>query len=232
MNNKKSIKEWAIDDRPREKMLAKGPEALSNAELFAILLGSGTRDKSAVELARDVLALAGNSLKKLSKLSIHEIKKIRGIGLAKAVTIVAAAEIARRREGEIDNDEEIIKNSQDAYKALLPMLRDKQYEEFCILCLNRRNKVIHKERISSGGITSTQIDVRRIIKLAIDTQATAIILGHNHPSGNEKPSESDIDVTNKIFHATKLFDINLFDHLIITQQSYFSFMDEGIFNNF
>jgi len=229
----KPIREWAADDRPREKMLAKGPEALSNAELFAILIGSGTSNKSALELARELLETAGNSLKRLSALSIHEIKKIHGIGSAKAVTIVAAVEIARRREGEVDDDEEVILSSRDAQKALIPMLRDKQHEEFCILLLNRRNKILVKERISMGGMTATQVDVRKIMKMALDTRALGIILGHNHPSGNLKPSDSDIALTRQIFKAAALFDIRLLDHVIISQNSsYYSFQDEGILNSF
>ena len=213
---KKSIKEWAADDRPREKMLAKGSEALSNAELFAILIGSGTTQKSALELAREMLENADNSLKKLSTLTIHEIKKIHGIGPAKAVTIAAALEIARRREGESSDDEELILSSRDAQKALLPMLCDKQHEEFCIMGLNRRNKVIFKERISMGSMVATQVD----------------ILGNNHPSGNLNPSDSDINLTRQIHDASALFDIRLLDHVIISQDSYYSFMDEGIINTF
>ncbi|MPM04741.1 hypothetical protein SDC9_51020 [bioreactor metagenome] len=229
---KKTIKEWASDDRPREKMLAKGAEALSNAELFAILLGSGTPEKSAVELARELLESADNSLKKLSALTIHEIKKIHGIGTARAVAIAAAIEISRRREGEADFDEEIILSSRDAQKALIPMLRDKQHEEFCVLFLNRRNKIILKERISIGSMTATQVDVRKIIKLALDTRSISIILGHNHPSGNLQPSDSDIALTRQIFKAAALFDIRLLDHIIISQDSFYSLMDEGIFNTF
>lgn len=229
---KKTIKEWASDDRPREKMLAKGAEALSKAELFAILLGSGTPEKSAVELARELLESADNSLKKLSALTIHEIKKIHGIGTARAVAIAAAIEISRRREGEADFDEEIILSSRDAQKALIPMLRDKQHEEFCVLFLNRRNKIILKERISIGSMTATQVDVRKIIKLALDTRSISIILGHNHPSGNLQPSDSDIALTRQIFKAAALFDIRLLDHIIISQDSFYSLMDEGIFNTF
>jgi len=228
----KPIKEWASDDRPREKMLAKGAEALSNAELFAILIGSGTPEKSALELAREMLEMAENSLKKLSALTIHEIKKINGIGPARAVTIAAAIEISRRREGESDDDEEVVLSSRDAQKALIPMLRDKQHEEFCIMCLNRRNKIVVKERISMGSMTATQVDIRTIIKLALDTRSLSIILGHNHPSGNKNPSDSDIALTRQIFKAAALFDIRLLDHIIISQDSYYSFMDEGILNTF
>jgi DNA repair protein RadC len=228
----KPIKEWAADDRPREKMLSKGAEALSNADLFAILIGSGSTEKSAVELAREMLESTGNSLKKLSALSIHEIKKFHGIGPAKAVTIAAAIEIARRREGEVNDNEEVVLSSHDAQKALIPMLRDKQHEEFCILLLNRKNKIILKERISMGSMTATQVDVRKIIKQALDTRALNIILGHNHPSGNLNPSDSDIALTRQIFNAAALFDIRLLDHIIISQDSYYSFMDEGIINTF
>ena len=228
----KTIKEWASDDRPREKMLAKGAEALSNAELLAILIGSGTPKKSALELAREMLDLAENSLKKLSAMSIHEIKKLNGIGPAKAVTIAAAIEIARRREGEPDEDEEIVTSSRDAQKALIPMLRDKQHEEFCIMGLNRRNKIIFKERISVGSMVATQVDIRKIIKLALDTRSLSLILGHNHPSGNRTPSDSDIALTRQVYKAAALFDIHLLDHIIILQDSYYSFMDEGILNTF
>lgn len=231
-NKKKSIKEWAADDRPREKMLAKGPEALSNAELFAILIGSGTTKKSALELAREMLENADNSLKKLSTLTIHEIKKIHGIGPAKAVTVAAALEIARRREGESIDIEELVLSSRDAQKALLPMLCDKQHEEFCIMGLNRRNKIIFKERISMGSMVATQVDIRKIIKMALDTRSLSLILGHNHPSGNLNPSDSDINLTRQIYEASALFDIRLLDHIIISQDSYYSFMDEGILNTF
>lgn len=229
---KKPIKEWAADDRPREKMISKGAEALSNAELFAILIGSGNTKKSALELAREILEKADNSLKKLSTFTIHEIKKIHGIGPAKAITIAAALEISRRREGESTGDEELIMSSLDAQKALLPMLRDKQHEEFCLIGLNRKNKVIFKERISMGSMVATQVDIRKIIKMALDTRSLSLILGHNHPSGNLKPSNSDIELTKQIFKAAALFDIQLLDHIIISQDSYYSFMDEGIINTF
>lgn len=228
----KTIKEWASDDRPREKMLAKGSEALSNAELLAILIGSGTPKKSALELAREILELADNSLTKLSAMTIHEIKKLNGIGPAKAVTIAAAIEIARRREGETEEDEEIVTSSRDAQKALIPMLRDKNFEEFCLMGLNRRNKIIFKERISLGSMVATQVDIRKIIKLALDTRSLSIILGHNHPSGNRNPSDSDIALTRQVFKAAALFDIHLLDHIIILPDSYYSFMDEGILNTF
>ncbi len=229
---KKPIKEWAADDRPREKMISKGADALSNAELFAILIGSGNTKKSALELAREILEKADNSLKKLSTFTIHEIKKIHGIGPAKAITIAAALEISRRREGESTSDEELIMSSLDAQKALLPMLRDKQHEEFCLIGLNRKNKVIFKERISMGSMVATQVDIRKIIKMALDTRSLSLILGHNHPSGNLKPSNSDIELTKQIFKAAALFDIQLLDHIIISQDSYYSFMDEGIINTF
>lgn len=229
---KKSIKEWAADDRPREKMLAKGAESLSNAELFAILIGSGTPKKSALELAREMLENADNSLKKLSAITIHEIRKINGIGPAKAVTIAAALEIARRREGESEDEIELVLSSRDAQKALIPMLRDKQHEEFCLVGLNRRNQIIFKERISIGSMTATQVDIRKIIKTALDTRSLSIILGHNHPSGNLNPSDSDINLTRQIHDAAALFDIRLLDHIIISQDSFYSFMDEGIINTF
>jgi len=229
---KKSIKEWAVDERPREKMLAKGAEALSNAELVAILIGSGTAKKSALGLAREILENADNSLKKLSTYNIHEIKKIHGIGPAKAVIITAALEIARRRESETDDLDEVVLSSRDAQKALLHLIRDKPHEEFCIICLNRRNKIIAKERISMGSMTATQVDIRKIIKLALDTKALGLILGHNHPSGNLSPSDSDKALTRQIRDAALLFDIKLLDHIIISQDSYYSFSDEGLINTF
>lgn len=228
---RKSIKDWAVDERPREKMLTKGPEALSNAELLAILIGSGTVQKSALELARELLELAGNRLKELSRFNVHEIKKIRGLGPARAVAIEAALELSRRRDSEPDEDEEIILTSRDAERALLPMLRDKPHEEFYMLCLNRRNKVVAKIRISEGGMASTQVDIRRIMKSALDTKALSIVLGHNHPSGNLNPSESDKALTLRIGEATKIFDILLMDHLILTSDSYYSFADNGLLNS-
>jgi DNA repair protein RadC len=222
------IKHWALEDRPREKLLAKGITSLSNAELLAILIRSGGREESAVELARRILTGAGNNLRELGKLSVNDLVKHKGMGPAKAVAIIAALELGRRR-GKTDSQDKIrISGSQDVYTLFQPVLSDLVHEEFWILLLNRANRVIDNIRISQGGISGTVIDVRIILKHALDRLASAIILCHNHPSGNLKPSDADMKITSKIRDSCRTMDLQLLDHLIIADNSYFSFSDEGL----
>ena len=226
-NEKKSIKEWASDDRPREKMMHKGKSALSNAELIAILIGSGNAEMSAVELSRSILDSVGNDLIELSDLSISDLMKHKGIGEAKAITIMAALELGKRRraaEVSIDNK---LKSSKDAYERLLLLLDDPQQEHFFIMYLNQNNKVLKAECVSKGGVTHAIADPKVIFKNAINVGATALILSHNHPSGNPTPSEDDRLLTKKLTAAGKLLDINIVDHIIIGKERYHSFLDHG-----
>ncbi len=223
-----NIKSWAEEDRPREKMLLKGRSALSDAELMAILIGSGTRNESAVTLSQKILANANNKLHELGNYSITDLCKFKGIGEAKAITLLAALELGRRRQiTEIDQKVQI-KSSNDAYQILKPHLSDLKIEEFWIVYLNRANKVISKQRISSGGMTGTVVDTRIVFKDALDRLATCIILCHNHPSGQLKPSQADIDLTKKLSQCGKIMDIQVVDHLIIGDMGYYSFADEGL----
>lgn len=222
------IKDWALEDRPREKLLSKGITSLSNAELLAILIRSGGPETSAVELARQVLKEAGNNLHELGKRNISELVKHNGMGPVKAITIVAALELGRRRKRTEIGDKIRISGSQDVYTLFQPMIGDLSHEEFWVLLLNRSNRVMDNIRISQGGISGTVIDVRLILKHALDRLASALILCHNHPSGNLKPSEADVRITSKIAEASKTMDIQLLDHIIIADNSYFSFSDEGM----
>jgi len=225
---KLSIKNWAEDDRPREKMIKKGIGALSNAELIAILFGTGTRNESAVELARKLLDSVTNNLNDLAKLNIKELQKIKGIGEAKAITVITALELGKRRKLEEAIEKKKIQSSQNVFEIFNTILADLPYEEFWILLLNRSNTIIDKFKISQGGISGTVADVRIILKLALENLASGVVLCHNHPSENTKPSEADILITKKVKDAGMLFDINLLDHIIVTTNSYFSFADEGI----
>jgi len=221
-----SIRNWALEDRPREKMMLKGIQSLSESELLSLLIGSGTRKASAVDLARQVLNMAGNNLDKLGKFAVSDLKKLNGIGQARAITIVAALELGRRRKL-FDAPEGLkISGSQDAFAFMGPVLSDLAHEEFWVLLLNRSNRVIEKCKISQGGITGTVTDIRIILKLALDHLATSLILCHNHPSGNLQPSEADISITRRIKESAALMDISLLDHLIIASKSYFSLADE------
>lgn len=224
----KSIKTWDENDRPREKLLLQGKENLSDAELLAILIGSGTPKISAVDLCKQILEFANNDLSQLGKLTVTDLCKFKGIGPAKAITIVSALEIGRRRQSENVQEITKISSSKDAYNIFLSLLADIPHEEFWVLFLNQANKVIGKEKISSGGISSTIADKRMIVKSALDRLATGIILVHNHPSGNLKPSQSDIDLTNKTKEAAKLLDITVLDHIIVSSSGYYSFADEGM----
>jgi len=225
---KSGIKNWALEDRPREKLLAKGITSLSSAELLAILIRSGGRDESAVELARKILIAAGNNLRELGRLTVKDLMKHKGMGPAKAVAIIAALELGRRRSKSDFQDKIRIAGSQDAYTLFQPVLGDLAHEEFWILLMNRANRVIDNIRISQGGISGTVIDVRIILKHALDRLASAMILCHNHPSGNLKPSEADMKITSKISDSCRTMDLQLLDHLIIADNSYFSFSDEGL----
>lgn len=226
--NPLKIKSWSPEDRPREKLLIKGTPALSDAELVAILLGTGTTTTSAVELAKCILQTVDNSLHELARLSVKDLMKVRGIGEVKAVTIIAAFELGRRRkEAEAEIKPRII-TSRDVFDVLKSHLLDIQHEEFWVLLLNRSNRVIKKHLISQGGVTGTVADPKIIFKLALEELASGIILAHNHPSGNLNASQSDIDLTKKLKDAGKLMDIQVLDHVIVAGQNYFSFVDEGM----
>jgi len=228
MYKKLSIKEWAVEDRPREKMLVKGIRSLSEAELIAILIGSGSMDESAVELSKRVLASANNNLNELGKKTINDYQKFKGIGPAKAITISAAMELGRRRKESEAVDKAKIVTSADAASVFQPLLGDLQHEEFWVMLLNRNNIMVDKTMISKGGLSGTVIDVRIILKTAIDKLACSIIVCNKHPSGNLIPSDADEEITRKIKEAGKHMDIPVLDHIIIGNQSYFSFADEGL----
>lgn len=221
-----SIKHWADDDKPREKLLQKGRSVLSDAELIAILIGSGSRDESAVELSKRILAAADNNLNELGKLSIKKLMQFKGIGEAKAVSIAAALEIGRRRRGEDAKVVSKITSSQDAFQLLQPVMGELPHEEFWIVYLNNSNKVLHKEQLSKGGITGTLVDVRLVLKKALEHSAVGLLLAHNHPSGTLKPSKADKELTEKLKIAASALDIKVLDHLIITNKAYLSFADE------
>lgn len=222
-----SIKNWAEDDRPREKLLLKGRSALSDAELIAILISTGTKEESAVDLAKKTLALVSNSLNELGRLSVKDIKKTKGIGEAKAITIIAALELGRRRKDEATEVKKKITSSKDAYEYFHPLLSDYRHEEFWVLLLNRAHKVIGRKKISEGGVDATVADPKIIFKYAVEELASSIILCHNHPSGGVKPSDSDIKLTQKIKAAGSMLDITTIDHIIIGDKSYYSFADDG-----
>lgn len=222
-----SIKDWAEEDRPREKMMEKGEQALSNAELLAILIGSGTSKKSAVELMQEVMQTCDNRLARLSQMSVDELMKFNGIGMAKAVTIKSAAEIARRRTLEKVDDIQSINNCEDTYRVMYPIMRDLQHEEFWVLLMNNNSKLLKKVRLSSGGLSSTSVDVRMLLKEAILANATQIIICHNHPSGSLRPSQDDMNITERVKAAAKVLQMRLADHLIITDGKYYSFFQEG-----
>lgn len=224
---RKTIKDWALDDRPREKLLLKGTETLSNSELLAILIGSGTKTKSAVDVAKDVLSLAKDNLNELGKMSLKELMKVDGIGEARAITIAAALELGRRRQA-TEVHKSIIRNSSDIAHYLQIQLKDKPHEVFAVAFLNRANKINHLEIISEGGITGTVADPRIILKKALEHNAVNMVLCHNHPSGSLKPSRADELLTKKIKEAALLLDITVVDHIIVSEDGYYSFADEGI----
>jgi DNA repair protein RadC len=222
------IKSWAAEDRPREKLLLKGKAALSDAELIALLIGSGTGTLSAVEVAKLVLQSVENNLHDLAKLTVKDLVKNKGIGEAKAIAIVAAMELGRRRKEYETEEKPKITGSKDAYLVIKGDLLDLGHEEFWVLLLNRANRVIKKKRVSEGGVSGTVADPKIIYKLALEELASGIIVVHNHPSGNLTASQSDIALTKKLKEAGKVLEVQLLDHLIIAGQKYYSFADEGI----
>lgn len=223
-----TIKNWSESDRPREKLLQKGRASLTDAELLAILIGSGTRNESAVDLCKKILSGAENSLCELGKLSINQLKEFKGIGEAKAVTIVAALELGRRRRFEEALDKKKISSSSSVFELMQPVIGELPHEEFHIIYLNNSNKVVDQLLLSKGGITGTLVDVRLALKKAIEVGATSIILAHNHPSGNLNPSAADKQLTQKLKIAGESLDIKVLDHIIVTEKSYYSFADEGL----
>jgi len=223
----KGIRSWAEDDRPREKLLAKGRSVLTDAELIAILFGSGSRNETAVDLAKKVLSSQENNLDTLGKMSVRELMEFKGIGEAKAIGLIAALELGRRRKGTMPQKRTRITGSQDAFDEVYPVMADLPHEEFWVLLLNRANEVIGRKHLSKGGVSGTVVDAKIIFKMATEKLASAIILAHNHPSGNLKPSQADIDLTNKMRDAGNILDILVLDHLIIGNGAYYSFKDEG-----
>ena len=222
-----SIKKWSEKDRPREKFINKGSASLSDSELLAILIQSGTQDRSALVVAREVLALADDNLALLAKLKLKDLLTVKGMGKAKAIGLMSALELGRRRRLSKAEDKFVITMSEDAFNLMKPYLEDLQIEQFWVIYLNNANKVLAKEKSSDGGMTSTIVDVRIVLKRALELNATALILCHNHPSGVLRPSSADMAITGKMKKAGQCMDIQVLDHLIITDQAYFSFADEG-----
>ncbi|WP_369047927.1 DNA repair protein RadC [Tenacibaculum sp. UWU-22] len=225
---KLTIKSWALDDRPREKLLAKGKKSLSDAELIAILIGSGNREESAVALSKRILQSVDNNLNKVARLSVVELMAFKGIGEAKAISIITALELGKRRQFEEVLTLPKITNSVDAYKLMQAVIGDLLHEEFWVLYLNNANKVLAKDQISKGGITATSVDIRLLYKRALELGCVGIIICHNHPSGKIEPSVADKQLTQKIQQAGVMLDIKLLDHLIITEKAYFSFADKNL----
>ena len=223
-----SIKNWAPGDRPREKLLEKGPAALSDSELLAILINNGHKERSAVELAREILKLGNNNLNELGKLSFKELEKVKGIGQAKAITIMAALELGRRRHAAESLEKVVIRTSSDIAQYLRAIIKDFNYEVFAVLFLNKANKINHFEIVSRGGLTGTVADPRVILKIALEQEATSLVLCHNHPSGNLRPSRADEELTQKIKIAACYLDIKIMDHLIVSEEGYYSFADGGL----
>ena len=224
-----TIKNWADTDKPREKMIAQGKTALSDAELLAILLGSGSADESAVELSRRILASVNNSLTTLGKQSLQQLQAFKGIGQAKAITVLAATEMGRRRAAETPEAQPKIEVAHNVFVLMQPLIGELPHEEFWVLYLNSTNRVIHKARLFSGGITHTTVDVRLLFKTALEQGAIALILVHNHPSGSTTPSKEDIELTQRVKTAGEMLDIKLLDHVIVTEKEYLSFLDERLF---
>ncbi|MFC5196541.1 MULTISPECIES: RadC family protein [Bizionia] len=223
-----SIKNWSQDDQPREKLRDKGKAALSDAELVAIIIGSGNRDESALDLCKRILASVDNNLNQLGKLSIKQLMDFKGIGEAKAISIAAAMELGRRRRGEEALERKKITSSVSVFELMQPIIGELPHEEFWIIYLNNANKVIQKQQLSKGGITGTLVDVRLVLKNALEFGAVGIILAHNHPSGTLKPSEADKQITQKLKKAGESLDIKVLDHLIVTEKAYFSFADDNL----
>lgn len=224
-----SIKSWAEEDRPREKLLLKGKSTLTDAELIAILLRTGVRGSSALDIAKKMLNKVSGNLNELGKLSVADIKKLeKGLGDTKAVTIVAALELGRRRQSSGIRELPVIKSSRDSFNYIYPEIADLPHEQFCVLFLNQSNRVLQHKNISSGGVSGTVADIRIVLKYALELLSTSIIAVHNHPSGNLQPSQQDKELTRKLKEAARLMDITLLDHLIIGNNAYFSFADEGL----
>jgi DNA repair protein RadC len=223
-----NIKSWAEEDRPREKLLLKGTSALTDAELIAILIGTGTTSLSAVDLAKNLLQHSNNSLDDLARFTVKDLMKIKGIGEAKAITIISALELGRRRKEINTTERPKINGSKDAYELVKGDLMDLPHEEFWVIMLNRANRLLKKHQISLGGVHGTVADPKIIFKTALESLASGIIVAHNHPSGNLTPSQQDIDLTKKLKEAGKLLEIQLLDHVIIAGKNYFSFADEGL----
>ncbi len=226
---KLTIKFWAPDDRPREKLVAKGKVSLSNAELIAVLIGSGNRQETAVALSKRILQSVNGNIHELAKLTVEQLTTFKGIGVAKAIAIITALELGKRRQSENAQKKITITSSKDVFNLMQPVLGDLEHEEFWVLFLNNSNKVVAKRQISKGGLTGTIVDVRLLFKRALEFVSVAIIVCHNHPSGKLQPSVADKQITQKIIEAGTTLDIKLLDHLIITEKAYFSFADEGIF---
>jgi len=225
---KLSIKDWALEDRPREKLMYKGVKSLSSAELLAIIIGSGNQKQSAVELSKLILSHCDNDLNQLAKKSIHDLIKIRGIGEAKAIGIISALELGRRQKSFPAKQKQKITCSRDAFDLISPYVENIGHEEFWVVFLNRANKIVEIKNVSSGGITGTVFDVRLVFKDALLLEATNLILCHNHPSGNLQPSNADKDITSRTIEAGKLMNISVLDHIIIAEDQYFSFADESL----
>lgn len=223
-----SIKNWAEDERPREKMLQKGTGSLSDSELLAILISSGTKEKSALDLGREVLAMADNNLQLLGRLSLTELKRTKGIGEARAITIAAALELGRRRQLSAGMERPVITGSDAAAEIVIPLLQDLNHEAFCVLYLNQANKVLRHEIVSHGGMTGVIADIRLILKNALLHNANQLIIAHNHPSGNKQPSGADKELTRKLKESAALMDIRLLDHLIVAGNNYLSMADEDL----
>lgn len=223
-----TLKHWAVQERPREKVLAKGVQNLTDAELLAILMGSGTRNTSAVDLARKILGGVNNNLPELGRKSVSDLQKIKGVGPAKAISILAALELGRRRSGSQYVEKVSIKSSETVFRIFHPVLGDLDHEEFWLLMLNRANRVISRFKVSQGGLSGTVIDTRIILKKALENLASSIIVCHNHPSGNKQASDADVKITEKLKKAAEFLEIKLLDHIIIADKSYFSFADEGL----
>ena len=224
-----SIKQWAEDDKPREKLMLKGKQALSDAELIAILIGSGSRNESAVSLSKRILASVDNNLNTLGKLSLKQLMEFKGIGEAKAISIAAALELGRRRRVEETVELKKISSSKAVFEIMQPLIGELPHEEFWVLFLNNSNKVIHKSQLSKGGIAGTVVDIRLVFKMALEQNAVGLVLCHNHPSGKLEASNSDKEITQKIKLAGEQLEIRVLDHIIITEKGYLSFQDEGIF---
>ena len=227
-NQTHTITQWAAEDRPREKMLSKGIMALSDAELLAILIGSGSIGESAVTLSQRILSSVENNLHDLGKRNIHDLQKFKGVGQAKAVTIAAALELGRRRQLSDLRFRPKISSSRDAFNAIAAILSDLVHEEFWLLLLNRANEVFARERLSIGGISGTVVDIKLVLKTALDARASGFIAIHNHPSGNLEPSRADIELTEKLKQGGRILDLPMLDHLIVSERGYFSFADEGM----